>query len=68
MIVKIHKNAEDDDGDNDKPLEHIRQHDKRAGYGQQQYPADMERAQLVIVLVNVVQQRVCAAFVDVPGI
>lgn len=68
MVVKIYKNAEDDDGDDDKPLEHIGQHDERAGYGQQQYPADVEGAQLIIVLIDIVQQRMGAAFVNVSGI
>ena len=28
MVVKIEEDAENDDGEDDKPLEHITQHDK----------------------------------------
>ncbi len=68
MVVEIHENTEDNDSDDDKPLEHVSNYYKHAGNSKQQYPADVEWAELIIVFVNIIQQRMCAAFVDVPGI
>ncbi len=68
MVIEIHENAKDDDRDDDKPLKHVGNYYKCAGNSQKQYPADVERAELIIMLVNIIQQRMGAAFVDMPGI
>jgi len=54
MVIKVHKNAEDDDSDNNEPFKHIGQQKQSAGYGQQQHPANVERHKLVVLLVDVV--------------
>jgi hypothetical protein len=41
MIVKIHKYDEYDNGDDYKLFKHIGQQKECAGYGQQQYPANV---------------------------
>lgn len=65
MVVEVYKNGEDDNGYDDKPFKQVSEQDEQAGYDQQHDPANMERAKLIVVLIHVIKQRLCAALVNV---
>ncbi len=53
MVIKVTKNAENDDGNDDKTLKHIAQQKQDDRNGNQHFPADFVRVKLGIVLVNI---------------
>jgi hypothetical protein len=54
VVVKVNKNAKNDDGNDNEPLKHVSQQNKGAGYSQQQYPAYVYGAQLIVMQVYVI--------------
>jgi len=68
MVIKVHKYGEDDNRYDDESFKKVCEQDQQAGYYEQNDPTDMEGAELLIVLINIIKQRMCAALVNMPRI